>query len=121
MARIKSLKDLDVWQISMQVTQEIYALTNELPKSELFGLTSQLRRAALSIPSNIAEGSKRSTRADFRHFCLIALGSAAELETQLLLLERIYPNIAVNQTLIQVVDVQKMLTSLACKLQVPKQ
>ncbi len=78
---IKSFKDLDVWQKSMNAVEDIYRITAQLPENEAYGLSSQLRRASISIPSNIAEGSKRSSRADFRQFCLMSLGSAAEVET----------------------------------------
>ncbi len=77
----KSFKDLIVWQKSIELVVEIYRLTELFPKSEIFGLTSQMRRAAISIPSNIAEGSKRGTQKDFKHFLLIAFGSGGELET----------------------------------------
>lgn len=86
---VQSFKDLEVWQKSMSLVTEIYALTARFPKEELYGLTSQIRRAAVSIPSNIAEGrSKRSTR-DFMRFIHIAYGSAAELETQLLIAQNL--------------------------------
>lgn len=80
---INSYKDLIVWQKSMLLVKHIYELTENFPRSEIYGLISQLRRAAVSMPSNIAEGKMRGTRKDYRHFLLNALGSAAELETQL--------------------------------------
>lgn len=105
-----------MWQKSMTLANEIYAVTAQLPKAELYGLVNQLQRASISIPSNIAEGSKRSSRADFRQFCLVALGPAAELETQLLLVKQLYPAVEVDRQLKDIVSVQKMLTSLAAKL-----
>src|SRR3989338_6933780 len=78
----KSFKDLIVWKKSIELVAEIYKLTELFPKSEIFGLTSQMRRAAVSIPSNIAEGSKRGTQKDFKHFLMMAFGSGGELETQ---------------------------------------
>ena len=76
-------KDLIVWQKSMDLVVLVYRLTDLFPKSELFGLTSQMRRAAISVPSNIAEGSRRKTPKDKCHFYTLSFGSASELETQL--------------------------------------
>ena len=87
-----------------------------VPKQETYGLISQLQRAAGSVPSNIAEGSKRSSRADYRQFCMIALGSSAEVETQLLLIQQVYHLSGVDNSLDQVVEIQKMLTKLINKL-----
>lgn len=76
-------KDLRAWQAAMRLTQEIYALTSKFPKEELFGLSSQMRRAAVSVPSNIAEGSARNSTKELIHFLSIATGSLSELDTQL--------------------------------------
>jgi four helix bundle protein len=82
---VQSYKDLEVWQKSVSLVTAIYELTKAFPRDELYTLVSQIRRAAISIPSNIAEGrGKRSTR-DFIRFLSIAYGSAAELETQLII------------------------------------
>jgi len=116
---LKSFKDLDVWRLSMDFAKEVYAITDELPKQERYGLASQLQRAAVSIPSNIAEGSKRTSRVEFSQYCRIALGSAAETETQLLLVSELYSNIAVTHALEQVERIQKMLTSLVNSLSKP--
>ena len=78
----RNYKDLIVWQRSLQLVVEVYRFTSIFPSSELYGLTSQMLRASVSIASNIAEGSKRGTRKDFRSFLMISSGSAAELETQ---------------------------------------
>ncbi len=78
-------RDLIVWQKAIDLADATYVLTKIFPKEEIYGLTSQMRRAAVSIPSNIAEGSGRKTMKDFRQFLSIAYGSALELETQLLL------------------------------------
>ncbi|HLW41315.1 MAG TPA: four helix bundle protein [Flavobacterium sp.] len=80
---MKSHKDLKVWQESMDLVVELYNLTYSFPKEELFALTSQIKRSAISIPSNIAEGAGRNGKAEFRRFLYIALGSASELETQI--------------------------------------
>ena len=82
-------KDLIVWQKAMDLTTEIYRLTKNLPKDELYGLTNQLRRAAVSIPSNIAEGNARTSTGDYVRFLSIARGSTAEVETQLLICVRL--------------------------------
>lgn len=79
----KGYKKLIVWQKSVIFVSEIYAETKNFPKEELFGIVSQMRRAAVSIPSNIAEGSGRKTKRDYAHFMTIAYGSALELETQI--------------------------------------
>jgi len=85
----KSFKDLVVWQKAMDITVAIYQLTKNFPKEELFGLVSQMRRASVSIASNIAEGEARKSKKEFAHFLGISLGSNAELETQVLLCERV--------------------------------
>jgi four helix bundle protein len=76
-------RDLRVWTESIDLAREVYRLTSQYPPDERFGLSGQLRRAAVSVASNIAEGSARSSRKDFRHFVEIAIGSLAEMETQL--------------------------------------
>ena len=82
MAKITSYRDLFVWQEGMRLLDLIYDLTEKFPKQQQFILTSQMQRAALSIPSNIAEGHGRNTRKDYRQFCIMARGSLFELETQ---------------------------------------
>ena len=82
MAPIKSYKDLDAWQAAMAVAEECYHTTKAFPQSERYGLTAQMRRAAVSVASNVAEGHQR-TRAGYVNYLQIALGSLAELETQL--------------------------------------
>lgn len=78
-----SYTSLLAWQVSFKLSKEMYVLTKFLPKEERYGLISQMRRASLSIPSNLAEGSRRSHQKEFYHFCTIAYGSASELEVQL--------------------------------------
>ncbi|NDV79639.1 four helix bundle protein [Dysgonomonas sp. 511] len=78
-------KDLTVWQKSIHLVKMIYVETKSFPKEELFGLISQMRRSAVSIPSNIAEGFGRGSKKECEHFVYIALGSASELETQLII------------------------------------
>lgn len=80
---IRSYRDLIVWQKAIAFTEQIYRLTGRFPSTEAFGLTNQLRRAAISIPSNIAEGQARHHTKEFSQFLYIALGSLAEIDTQL--------------------------------------
>ena len=87
---VRTHRDLDVWKKSIDLVTLIYKYTAEYPKDEVYGLTSQIRRCAVSIPSNIAEGSARTTRKDFSHFLAIALGSVAELETQLIISRKLF-------------------------------
>jgi len=85
----KSFRDLEVWNLSMDLTMMIYAITSDFPKHEIYGLSSQMRRAAISISINIAEGSARGSKKDFRQFVLIARGSNCELQTQLMIASRL--------------------------------
>jgi four helix bundle protein len=82
---MKGHRDLLVWQESISLVKEIYAVTRSLPDDEKFGLTSQMRRAAVSVPSNIAEGAARGSQREFAQFLVIARGSLSELETQLII------------------------------------
>ncbi len=107
-----SFKDLIVWQKSLDLMPVLYEIAKQLPTFERYGLAGQLRRAAVSIPSNIAEGSRRGSPAAFRQFCTIAQGSAAEIETQLLAVEKLYQTVDVKDPLVQVLQIQKMLTAL---------
>ena len=87
--RIQSYRDLDAWQLAVELTIAIYAITSRFPADERFGLSMQLRRAAVSIAANIAEGHARSSTGDYRHFVNIARGSVAEVETELVIAERL--------------------------------
>jgi len=82
---MKTHKDLDVWKLSMELVKEAYLVTGSFPKEEIYGITSQIRRSAVSIPSNIAEGAARNSNKKFTQFLYIALGSCSELETQLMI------------------------------------
>ena len=81
-------KSLDAWKFAMELSEEVYILTKAFPREEVYGLTSQMRRAAVSVPSNLSEGAARSSQREFSQFLSISLGSLAELETQLFLAER---------------------------------
>ena len=105
-------KELKFWQFSRMFCVEIYNLTNSFPKDEKFGLVSQLRRAAVSIPSNIAEGASRKSDKDFSRFVEIALGSCYEIETQLLISNDL--NYLSNQNLTQIIKMMsKFKTTLS--------
>jgi four helix bundle protein len=82
---VSTHKDLDVWQKSIDFVTSIYKATEFFPNREIYGLTSQIRRSAVSIPSNIAEGASRKSKTEFKQFLYIALSSGAELETQLII------------------------------------
>ncbi len=108
---IHSYKDLIVWQRAIQLVIAVYEYTSHFPKSELFGLVSQMRRAVVSIASNIAEGRHRGTRADFLQFLRVALGSAAELETQLIIAKQLPIMADIDATSVEALlgEVLKML------------
>ena len=86
---MKSHKDLDVWRLAVDLAQGIYEVSKPFPRDEQFGMTSQMRRAAISIASNIAEGAARHGQREFSQFLYIALGSASELETHLEIARRV--------------------------------
>jgi four helix bundle protein len=119
--RISSYKELIVWKKSIQLVLAIYKITEKFPKEETYGLISQMRRSAVSIPSNIAEGRFRGTRKDFLHFLRMAYGSAAELETQIeiaSLLEKT-KNLEYTEARAILTEVQKMLNTMINKLSAP--
>lgn len=110
-------ENLRVWQESVAFTKRIYSETSSFPKSEAFGLTSQIRRSAVSVASNIAEGSSRNSPKEFAHFVGIALGSLAELDTQLVISDGIYID---HETCVElrltIETLRKMLMGLKAKL-----
>lgn len=115
---IRSFKDLKVWQRSMDLAVRIYRITQKLPASEQFGLTSQLRRAAVSIPSNIAEGYVRQSTGNYRQFLSISRGSLMEIETQINICDRL-KYLAQSDTeniFKEITEISKMLTSLISKI-----
>lgn len=114
---IISFRELTVWQRSMQLVAEVYDTTSRLPTAERYGITSQLRRAALSIPANIAEGRGRKTIRDFLHFLRIADGSASEVETYLEALRLLYPATERDRCSVLLDEVQKMLAVMIRKLE----
>ncbi len=116
--QVKSYKDLIVWQKAMDLVELVYQATKTFPKEEIYGLTNQVRRAVVSVPSNIAEGQARQSSAEFKNFLSIARGSLAEVETQLLIAmrlgyltqEQLASIMAVHQ------EVSKILPALMAKL-----
>lgn len=116
---MQSHENLTLWQKAVELSVATYKLTEKFPVREIYGLTSQIRRAAVSIPSNIAEGRRRGTDADFSHFLRIAHGSLAELETQLLIAKKLsfcsakeYEDVRAQTT-----PIGKMLHAMIKKLQ----
>lgn len=109
---IESYKQLVVWQRAIELVIEIYNLTGEFPKTEIYGLVSQMRRAAISIPSNIAEGYKRKNLGEYLYFLSIADGSASELETQIIISKKLYPKLNFTKVDSLIEEVQKMLYSM---------
>jgi len=83
MGKIQTYRDLDIWNAGIDLVKEIYKLTEKFPKEEMYGLSAQMRRSAVSIPSNVAEGFRRYHNKEYRQFLYITLGSSAELETQI--------------------------------------
>ncbi|MHC4060616.1 MAG: four helix bundle protein [Planctomycetota bacterium] len=86
--KVKDYKDLKVWQKGIEIVDKIYAVTAGLPKDEIYGLATQMRKAAVSIPSNVAEGFVRHHTKEYKQFLYISLGSCAELDTQLIIADR---------------------------------
>ena len=116
---VQSYRDLKVWQKGMDLAADCYEQVKVLPAAERFGLVSQIQRAAVSVPANIAEGYGRENRGEFIQFLRIAQGSLKELETHLLLAERVYPRITTAQTalLSRTEELGKMLRALIRTLQ----
>ena len=112
MGAIKSHKDLEIWKRSISLVTEIYKFTKNYPESERFGLTNQLRRAAVSIPSNIAEGAARKSSKEFVQFLHIALGSLAEIDTQIIISKNLDYLKETEMYLSEIVSVKLMILGL---------
>ncbi|MCF6132517.1 four helix bundle protein [Flavobacterium wongokense] len=112
-----NFKNLKIWSLSMEIAAEVHKLSLEFPKNEVYGLTSQMNRAAVSMPSNIAEGSNRSD-IHFKHFLNISLGSSFELQTQLLIANQNSYITEERTTEIEskIIEFQKMITGFISKL-----
>jgi four helix bundle protein len=115
---VNSYQDLVVWQKGVQLAKLVYTLTATFPKHEIYGISSQLQRSAVSIPANIAEGHARSSTKEFLHHLSIARGSLAELETLLALAEQLdyCPSDAASDILRQCEEVSRMLSGLRSRL-----
>jgi four helix bundle protein len=115
---INNYKKLEVWQKSVELVLDVYSVTKKFPTDEKFNLVSQINRCAVSIPSNIAEGKSRGTDPDFKRFLLIAFGSGAELETQLVISFKLgYIDEALyTRVTLQLTEVMKMLNAFIIKL-----
>lgn len=115
---VRNYKELIVWQKAMEVAEQAYRLVKLLPKEETYALSDQMRRSAISIPSNIAEGQARNSSKEFMKFLSIAKGSAAELETQLLLAVRIgyFNESDIQPTIDLIAEVTKIINALHSKL-----
>ena len=112
-----NLKELKIWHKAIDMATDVYRLTIDFPKEEKYGLTSQIRRAAISVPSNIAEGVGRNTDKEFNHFLGISNGSAYELQTQLIISKNLdLVDARVEQILDEINQIQKMIYSLQNKL-----
>ena len=115
---IHSFRDLVVWQKSVVLVTEIYRLSKKFPKEEVFGLTSQIRRAAVSIPSNIAEGRGKSSKGEFQQFLHHSMGSLAEVETQVIIAQNLgYLNAAETEPVMKIIaEVGRLLNGLLTSL-----
>ena len=98
-------KDLDIWKLGIELVEKVYKMTTEYPKEEIYGLTNQMRRASVSIPSNISEGAARSSKKEFIQFLYVALGSLAELETQTIISEKL--GYLKNHELMELIEKQR--------------
>ena len=113
---MKAHHKLKVWERAIDYVTEIYKLTEKFPKEEIYGLTSQMRRAAVSIPSNIAEGAARGSKGEFRKFLAIAQGSISELETQLIISSKLGFCSAIEGLVSELDEISRMIVGLRKKL-----
>lgn len=115
MSVARTFRELEVWKKGIELVQEIYGITENFPSRETYGLTSQMRRCAVSIPSNIAEGFRRRGSKEFKHFLSITQGSLAELETQIVISQRLsYLSTAEEADVLERIDhLCRMVTNLS--------
>ncbi len=116
--KIQTYRDLNIWRLGIELVKEIYKLTEKFPRQEIYGIVNQMRRAAISIPSNVAEGFKRHHNNEHRQFLYVTLGSCAELETQITIAKELnYIHEDKEAALLEKLDhIGRMITSLIKKL-----
>lgn len=115
MKKAHNFRELNIWKDSLQLVKKVYILTSGLPRDEKFGLISQINRCAVSIPTNIAEGSGRTSEKEFLHFLNIAISSSYELETQLILVEELF-NLNTKELIDEITSIQKMIGGFSRKI-----
>ncbi|MBN2572254.1 MAG: four helix bundle protein [Ignavibacteriales bacterium] len=113
---MRNFRKYDIWNDGIELVKKIYKYTADFPKNEIFGLVSQMRRAAVSIPSNIAEGCSRNSDMEFKRFLEIAIGSAFELETQLLICDELKITKQRAEFIDMLINIQKKINSLIKKI-----
>ncbi|MDD5081149.1 MAG: four helix bundle protein [Candidatus Omnitrophota bacterium] len=113
---MKNFKDLNIWKRGMNLVEEVYKLTKTFPKEEIYGLTAQIRRAAVSIPSNIAEGFGRGHNKEYKQFLYFAIGSCAELSTQFIIAGKLEYIVDTGHLLSEIDEISKMIMGLIKKL-----
>ena len=109
-------ENLKVWQLSIDLVTDVYVLVKQLPREETYALSDQIRRSAVSVPSNIAEGSSRNSKKEYIQYLYIALGSICELETQLLIAKNVGYFASIDELKTQILVVKKMLNALILSL-----
>ena len=116
--KIKTYRDLNIWKVGIELVKDIYKSTEKFPKQEMYGIVSQMRRSAISIPSNVAEGFKRYHNKEYRQFLYVTLGSCAELETQVTIAKELkYIHADKEAILLEKLDhIGRMITNLLKKL-----
>ncbi len=116
--KIRTYRDLDIWKAGVQLVKDVYKLTEQFPKQEVYGLVSQMRRAGVSIPSNVAEGFRRYHNKEYKQFLYISLGSCAELETQATIARELaYISEDMETALLEKLDhISRMISNLLKKL-----
>jgi four helix bundle protein len=116
--KIRTFRDLNIWKVGIELVKDVYRLTEKFPKQEMYGIVSQMRRSAVSIPSNVAEGFKRYHNKEYRQFLYVTLGSCAELETQITIAKELkYIQQDNEAALLEKLDhIGRMITSLLKKL-----